>query len=122
MPKRIQRKRTKGFRLPEGCVYVGRPTRWGNPFYVGCHARIGGTLGGGGSVGGAALLYLIAAEPRPGFTTLTTPADCVEYYRELLKRGFHKHLISDLRGKDLSCWCALDQPCHADVLLELANA
>ncbi len=31
-PRRVQRKRTKGFRLPEGCVYVGRPTKWGNPF------------------------------------------------------------------------------------------
>lgn len=27
----------------------------------------------------------------------------------------------ELRGKDLVCWCPLDQPCHADVLLELAN-
>jgi hypothetical protein len=26
-----------------------------------------------------------------------------------------------LRGRDLACWCPLDQPCHADVLLELAN-
>lgn len=32
MPKRIQRKRTKGWRMPEGAVYVGRPTQWGNPF------------------------------------------------------------------------------------------
>lgn len=30
--------------------------------------------------------------------------------------------IKELRGKDLVCWCRLDQPCHADVLLELANA
>jgi hypothetical protein len=29
--------------------------------------------------------------------------------------------INELRGKDLACWCALDQPCHADVLLEFAN-
>ncbi len=29
--------------------------------------------------------------------------------------------IHELRGKDLACWCPLDQPCHADVLLELAN-
>jgi len=29
--------------------------------------------------------------------------------------------LRDLRGKDLACWCRLDQPCHADVLLELAN-
>lgn len=32
MPKRIQRQRTKGWRMPAGCVYVGRPTKWGNPF------------------------------------------------------------------------------------------
>lgn len=31
-PVRIQRKRTKGWRMPEGAVYVGRPTKWGNPF------------------------------------------------------------------------------------------
>lgn len=31
-PRRIQRRRTKGWRMPEGAVYVGRPTRWGNPF------------------------------------------------------------------------------------------
>ena len=31
-PKRIQRKRTKGWQMPPNCVYVGRPTKWGNPF------------------------------------------------------------------------------------------
>jgi len=30
--------------------------------------------------------------------------------------------ITHLRGKNLACWCALDQPCHADVLLKVANA
>ena len=29
---------------------------------------------------------------------------------------------AELRGRDLCCWCPLDQPCHADVLLEIANA
>lgn len=29
--------------------------------------------------------------------------------------------VEELRGKDLACWCPLDQPCHAEVLLELAN-
>lgn len=37
MPQRIQRKRTKGWRMPEGAVYVGRPTKWGNPFTVAGH-------------------------------------------------------------------------------------
>jgi hypothetical protein len=32
--KRIQRKRTKGYRMPRNAVYVGRPTRWGNPFVL----------------------------------------------------------------------------------------
>ena len=29
--------------------------------------------------------------------------------------------LPELRGHDLACWCPLDGPCHADVLLELAN-
>jgi hypothetical protein len=33
--ERIQRKRTKGWRMPENAVYVGRPTKWGNPYQVG---------------------------------------------------------------------------------------
>jgi hypothetical protein len=28
----------------------------------------------------------------------------------------------DLKGKNLACWCPLDQPCHADILLRIANA
>ncbi len=31
-PLRIQRRRTKGYRMPPGAVYCGRPTIWGNPF------------------------------------------------------------------------------------------
>ncbi|WP_293373606.1 DUF4326 domain-containing protein [Nevskia sp.] len=30
--------------------------------------------------------------------------------------------FAELRGKNLACWCPLDGPCHADVLLKLANA
>ena len=92
MAKRIQRKRTKGWKMPEGAVYVGRPSRWGNPFVVG-----------------------LAANP--------TASDCVKRFREeqvpVIECG--RPNIASLRGKDLACWCRLDQPCHADVLLELAN-
>jgi len=42
----------------------------------------------------------------------------LQYFREPPTVGLIK---SALRGKNLACWCALDQPCHADVLLELAN-
>ena len=36
-------------------------------------------------------------------------------------RAFFMDRVAELRGKNLACWCRLDQPCHADVLLELAN-
>jgi hypothetical protein len=45
-------------------------------------------------------------------------ARCVELYRELRRMARD---IDELRGKNLACWCPLDQPCHADVLLELVN-
>lgn len=34
MPQRSQRRRVKGWRMPEGAVYVGRGSKWGNPFRV----------------------------------------------------------------------------------------
>lgn len=36
-------------------------------------------------------------------------------------RVFYMNRVAELRGKNLACWCRHDQPCHADVLLELAN-
>lgn len=89
MPKRIQRKRSKGWKMPEGAVYVGRPTRWGNPF----------------SVAECGLKNAIANYRGMVFGMLAIGVD-----------------FSELRGKDLACWCPLDQPCHADVLLEVANS
>ncbi len=105
MPKRIQRRRTKGWRLQEassnplGAIYVGRPTKWGNPF------RVRGT-----------------------------PDAAVGMYEHCLRNGIGRVLLCtleevrrELHGKDLACWCPLVDkdgnkvPCHADVLLELAN-
>ena len=104
-PKRIQRKRTKGWRMPEGAVYVGRPGKWGNPFPVGQWVR---PLEGGLPVEvktpeqAVALFRASAMHPTGGF---------------VFRENVRKHLA----GKDLCCWCPLDQPCHADVLLEIAN-
>lgn len=64
---------------------------------------------------------------RPGI--FGNPFDSVEFFRIWLESGKRrdkrrKELLSrlpELKGKDLACWCPLDQPCHADVLLELAN-
>lgn len=104
-PRRIQRKRTKGWKMPAGAVYVGRPSKWGNPFHV------------------IDVLDYYCGNEREA------REDCVRSYREALLRDdrFYIDLHSavdakrQLRGKDLACWCPLDQPCHADVLLEIAN-
>jgi hypothetical protein len=95
-PRRIQRRRTLGWQAPEGAVYVGRGSRWGNP-------------------------YRVSGE--------TTPAGAVELFRDMLRRAprstdgdtVYVDIRRELAGKDLMCWCPLDQPCHADVLLEIAN-
>lgn len=78
----------------EGVVYVGRPTKWGNPFLV------------------------------HNSKTLEGRATLVAQYRFAITDAHQRNPIdfSELRGKHLACWCPLDQPCHADALLELANA
>lgn len=93
-PVRIQLRRTKGWQMPPNTVKVDRSTRWGNPFVVG---------------------------------SLCTPAQAVAAFRRALSDyphalDFFPEDIRQLRGKHLACWCPLDQPCHADVLLEIANA
>jgi hypothetical protein len=93
-PRRIQRQRTRGWRMPEGAVYVGRPTKWGNPWRVGT-----------------------------GIDHAMTARECVEAYSLMIRADRVRVLeaMVELRGKDLSCWCPPDQPCHVDVLLDLAN-
>ena len=115
-PKRIQRKRTKGWQMPENTVYVGRPTIWGNPFKVGGYYKMGdGKLG-------YMWLQSLEHEPSPGFVLIETRGQAVEWYREYRKRyPLSQERLNQLRGKDLACWCSLDSPCHVDVLLELAN-
>ncbi|WP_396917953.1 DUF4326 domain-containing protein [Mycolicibacterium sp.] len=55
-----------------------------------------------------------------------TADDAVSFFEVDLRCGFLRFRIEDirreLRGHDLVCWCPLASPCHADVLLELANA
>lgn len=99
-PKRIQRKRTKGWKMPPNTVYVGRPTRWGNPF------RVNGLI-----------------DVRGHDEPITINCNlAVALYERNLRTEERLLVFIDLHGKDLACWCPLDQPCHADVLLEIANA
>lgn len=114
MPHRIQRKRTKGFRLPINTVSVCRPGRFGNPFKLD-ECRAAGYQG----------------------TDLEIKRRCVEAFRAWLcdKDGWMNWQgdeaemrkaailagLESLRGKNLACFCKLEDPCHADILLELAN-
>lgn len=113
-PKRVQLSRAKGWRMPPNTVKVDRTTRWGNPF-------------------------TIKAAVESGYATAeTAQAFVVECFRDWLgpsqsgrdwwqgpesdhRRTFFAEEITQLRGKQLACWCRPGEPCHADVLLELAN-
>ena len=107
-PVRIQRCRTAGWRMPEGAIYVGRPSRWGNPW----------------SVGLAACACRSVGECQHNAFRAETAAEAVDLFREHLARAprLMARIRAELPGHDLACWCPLDQPCHADVLLEIANA
>lgn len=105
-PKRIQRRRAKGWRMPPGTVYVGRPTKWGNPWTGNEPAAIRSDREG--------TFWLV----------LETDEAAVAMFRAFMlgRRDFQAMARSDLAGKDLACWCPLDHSCHADVLLEIANS
>lgn len=104
MPKRIQRKRTKGWRMPENTVYVGRGSKFGNPFRVSDYAVTGHAIAD-------YRLYLDGKIELPG-----------HYSGELASALFKAEIRHKLRGKDLACWCKEDAPCHGDLLLEIANS
>jgi hypothetical protein len=108
-PRRIKLSRAKGWRLPADAVKVDRSTRWGNPFnatqqYV-CFPHRGLPV------------PLVALHEQPSL------GRCIDLFTAYLRARLDQdpEFLEPLRGKHLACWCALDQPCHADVLLRLAN-
>ena len=115
-PQRIQLRRSKGWRKPEAAVTVARPTMFGNPFRVGGeHLIWRGSWQRVDVSDRAAAVELF----RKWITTDGVVVDSLGWY----SREHHRvlTLLPTLRGRDLACWCPLDQPCHADVLLEMAN-
>lgn len=83
--------------IPADAIYVGRPTKFGNPFRVGSYYN----------------------------GKLLRQSDAVEQYRDWLLNSdqgleIMKAAKAELKGKDLVCWCA-PKPCHADILFEVAN-
>ena len=128
---RIQRQRVKGWRMPPGAVYVGRPSLFGNPWTLeDCRgwdvpvaerrewlvAQYRKELDAGGLLsdwGG------IVSEAR--WEEMSRLMDALPQERDhrgyLSVRPLFRHLLTGATA--LACWCPLDQPCHADVLLEL---
>lgn len=147
-PVRVQRQRTKGWRMPENTVYVGRGSKWGNPYKVGeTKTRSPGALRpwidwehegrAGKPVGERVPFYHLDNSVTWHQIEYATAAQCVELYRQDIgvapntrlnvasgkdwEATYVARVKAELAGKNLACWCPLDAPCHADVLLEIAN-
>ena len=88
MPKVLNQKTDK---IPPDAIYVGRPSKWGNPFHL----------------------------KFKGMRARQKSVDLFREYAERKLRQEPEWLLP-LRGKDLVCWCS-PLPCHVDVLLALAN-
>src|SRR5215471_17114006 len=101
-PHRVQLSRRKGWHMPPNTVKVDRTTRFGNPF-------------------------------RPGSPGIPDRRAAVASFERALRNGeltrgaahspfTPENIRAELRGKNLACWCPLDDACHADILLAIANA
>ena len=121
-PVHIQRSRKKGWRKPDNTVYVGRGSKWGNPvkliedtIYIDASKRrrildpwIWYNVGDQEDV-----VYL--------FEKIITGTQFANKILQYWSDYFSKLDISELKGKNLMCWCSLSEPCHTDILLKLAN-
>jgi hypothetical protein len=105
MPKRIQRKRTRGWKMPPNTAVVDRSTKWGNPFVVGEHGT--------------------RAECVDRFAKLMAGYICVSDGPAPNLQMAYRAMVAvncrELKGKNLACWCGPGRPCHADILLEIAR-
>jgi hypothetical protein len=88
---RIQRSRKHKQISPNGLpvIYVGRPSKWGNPFDLKTYSR----------------------------------TESIKKYKAYLLSNpeLVEQAKKELKGKNLACWCKIDEPCHADVLLDLVS-
>lgn len=131
--KRIQRKRTKGWRMPDNSIYVGRPTMWGNPFkvvgdtiYVFSRYRFTHNLDPWifhlmGDTEKAAEIYhecVLNNSMVYAYCADMRDIDIVYIYDHFKQISQN---LNKLKGKDLVCWCSLDKPCHADVIIKIIN-
>lgn len=113
-PKRIQRRRTKGWRMPPNTIYVGRGSIWGNPFIVYPMKTNLPFLPYDWRILGRGTIY---------YSETVAILESINCYKKYIKRKIKSGAvdISKLEGKNLACWCPVTKLCHADVLLQLAN-
>lgn len=101
--KRIQRKRIKDWKMPANTIYVGRPSKWGNPIKIG----------------------VVNTLPQSFMHVVKNNDEAVRAYTEWIyedqRDEFREEIRKELKGKNLCCWCKLTEKCHADVLLRIAN-
>jgi hypothetical protein len=107
-PVRFQLRRVKGWRKPAGAIVVARPTRWGNPIVIPRDQR-----------GDREYVAAVVAAFR---ANVLADATVRPFGRAWADYPTVDEIKAQLRGHDLVCFCRLDMPCHADVLLELANS
>ena len=116
-PVRVQRKRTKGYKMPPNTKSVTRPGKFGNPYKIGMHnvwdikdLKTGKSLKN----------YLIE---KNGENKYHDVEDVLLAYRQKISasQAMQRLIKHYLKGKNLACFCPLDKPCHADILLEVAN-
>lgn len=115
-PRRIQRSRAKGWRAPDRAIYVGRGSRWGNPYKV---TQCGPTHAVLDPDGGVIYGSRSEADAR---------RVAADWYRAWFSSqpDLPAAARRQLAGRDLMCWCPLPEPgdpdhCHAAVLLQIAN-
>jgi hypothetical protein len=109
-PERIQLSRAKGWRMPPNTVKVDRTTKWGNPF-----RDYGPPV--------KHLLEVWGWKLRNWGEECGTAEEAVQRFRACVAFDGASIALArkELRGNNLACWCPPGAPCHADVLLEIAN-
>lgn len=113
-PVRVQLSRKKGWRMPANTVSVARPAKFGNPFKIRAAIEIG-------YASETTAQRFVVGCFRDWLGPSQSRRDWWQGPTSDKRRQAILAALPTLRGKNLACWCRLDQSCHADVLLDLAN-
>lgn len=108
MPERIQRRRTKGWKMPPNTKDVTRSSRYGNLFKIGDQV--------------ANVYWGELSEDEKLMFPVMTIQDANGAIYLFRKFQLPKMNVEELRGYDLACYCKEGDPCHADLLLEISNS